>query len=96
MKAEEAAAEKSKLATELVNVTSYLKKKEEENEKLSHEIKELEANLASAEEKHEQQKKGFVEELNKMNVVLKQRGETITRLEEKYQLNEKEFKVCAI
>ena len=49
--------------------------------------------LKTLEENYEQQKDGFVEELNKMNDVLKQRGEAITRLEEKCQTNEKEFKV---
>lgn len=56
----------------------------------------MQAQLKTLEENYEQQKDGFVEELNKMNDVLKQRGEAITRLEEKCQTNEKEFKVSKL
>jgi len=81
------------LVSQLADVTSELRKKEEDNDMLSLEIKSLQTKLDNSEENYSKQKEGFVEELNKMNVVLKQRGESITRLEEKCQSNEKEFKV---
>lgn len=93
VRAEGAVTDKANLASQLADVTSELKKKEEDNDMLSLEIKSLQTKLDNSEENYSKQKEGFVEELNKMNVVLKQRGESITRLEEKCQSNEKEFKV---
>ena len=86
LRAEGAVTEKANLAALLADSTSQLKCLEEE-------CQVLRTKLAGIEENYGKQKDGFVEELNKMNDVLKQRGETITRLEEKCQNNEKEFKV---
>lgn len=86
---------KNQLMLSQVNdeVASQLKLKEEEYSSLLSKHETLEAKLKSMEDNYSQQIEGFVEELNKMNVELKQRGETITRLEEQSQSNEKEFKV---
>lgn len=86
LRADGAVEEKANLAAQLADATSQLKCQEEECDS-------LQAKLAGAEENYGKQRDGFVEELNKMNDVLKQRGETITRLEEKCQTSEKEFKV---
>ncbi len=43
----------------------------------------------------QQQKAGLVEELNQMNVVLKQRGELITKMEEDGRIQACEFQVGA-
>ncbi|KAI9555719.1 hypothetical protein GHT06_018234 [Daphnia sinensis] len=81
------------LTLQVSDLESQLKLSNEEKILLVSQSEEMEAKLKTLEENYEQQKNGFVEELNKMNDVLKQRGETITRLEEKCQINEKEFKV---
>lgn len=81
------------LTSQLSDLVSQLKSKDEEKILLFSKSEEMQAQLKTLEEHYEQQKDGFVEELNKMNDVLKQRGEAITRLEEKCQTNEKEFKV---
>ena len=95
VRAEGAVTDQANLVSQLADVTSELRKKEEDNDMLSLEIKSLQTKLDNSEENYSKQKEGFVEELNKMNVVLKQRGESITRLEEKCQSNEKEFKVTS-
>ncbi|KZS15205.1 putative GRIP and coiled-coil domain-containing protein 2 [Daphnia magna] len=81
------------LTLQISDLESQLKLRNEEKTLLLSQSEDMEAKLKTLEESYEQQKNGFVEELNKMNDVLKQRGETITRLEEKCQINEKEFKV---
>ena len=86
-------SENLSLHFKVAEFTSQLKSREEENILLVSKSEEMEAKLKNLEENYGQQKDGFVEELNKMNDVLKQRGETITRLEEKNQTSEKEFKV---
>ncbi len=78
------------------DLVSQLKLKDEEKNLLLSKSEAMQAQLKTLEEHYEQQKDGFVEELNKMNDVLKQRGEAITRLEEKCQTNEKEFKVSKL
>lgn len=84
------------LTLQISDLESQLKLRNEEKTLLLSQSEDMEAKLKTLEESYEQQKNGFVEELNKMNDVLKQRGETITRLEEKCQINEKEFKVLCI
>ena len=54
----------------------------------------LENELQELTEKYEQQRNGFIEELNKMNVALKQRGEMITKLEEQSQISINNLEVC--
>lgn len=81
------------LTSQVSDLVSQLKLKDEEKIVLLSKSEEMQTQLKTLEEHYEQQKDGFVEELNKMNDVLKQRGEAITRLEEKCQTNEKEFKV---
>ena len=81
------------LTSQVSDLVSQLKLKDEEKIVLLSKSEEMQTQLKTLEEHYEQQKDGFVEELNKMNDVLKQRGEAITRLEEKCQSNEKEFKV---
>lgn len=90
---EELKSENLSLHFKVAEFTSQLKSRKEENILLVSKSEEMEAKLKNLEENYGQQKDGFVEELNKMNDVLKQRGETITRLEEKNQTSEKEFKV---
>ena len=86
-------SENNLIHAQVNEVTSQLTSKEEEYSSLISKHETLEAKLKSMEDNYSQQIEGFVEELNKMNVELKQRGETITRLEEQCQSNEKEFKV---
>ena len=83
------------MTAQVADLTSLLKLKEDEINTLLSNKENIEAKLKSLEENYGTQKDGFVEELNKMNDVLKQRGETITRLEEKYQTTEQEFKVIS-
>lgn len=83
------------MTAQVADFTSLLKLKEDEINTLLSNKENIEAKLKSLEENFGTQKDGFVEELNKMNDVLKQRGETITRLEEKYQTTEQEFKVIS-
>lgn len=84
------------LTSNVSDLVSQLKLKDEETNLLLSKSEAMQAQLKTLEENYEQQKDGFVEELNKMNDVLKQRGEAITRLEEKCQTNEKEFKVSKL
>ncbi len=92
-KEEQLKSENLSLISQLAEITSQFKSREEENSQLVSRSEDMQAKLKNLEENYGQQKDGFVEELNKMNDVLKQRGEAITRLEEKCQTNEKEFKV---
>ncbi|EFX90403.1 hypothetical protein DAPPUDRAFT_219999 [Daphnia pulex] len=80
------------LTSNVSDLVLQLKLKDEETNLLLSKSEAMQAQLKTLEENYEQQKDGFVEELNKMNDVLKQRGEAITRLEYKCQTNEKEFK----
>lgn len=93
---EQTKEENLSLLSQLQTSVPQLKLKEEENNSLISLSEEMQTKLKNLEENYGQQKDGFVEELNKMNDVLKQRGEAITRLEEKCQTNEKEFKVSYI
>lgn len=95
-KCDEFQAEKNTIVSQFDDVTSQLKSKDEELKLLITKHETLEAKLKAIEDNYGQQTEGFVEELNKMNVVLKQRGETITKLEEQAQSNEKEFKVLQL
>lgn len=85
--------ENTSLIAQITELSSLLKLKEEENNLLISNGEKMQTKLQNLEENYGKQKDGFVEELNKMNDVLKQRGEAITRLEEKSQTAEKEFKV---
>lgn len=89
-------SENQSIHSQAKEVASKLESTKEEYNSLISKHETLEANFKSMEENYGQQIEGFVEELNKMNVELKQRGETITRFEEKSQSNEKEFKVIYI
>lgn len=92
-KEKELKTENLSLAAQVTDLSALLKSREEENNLLTASNEEMQNKLQNLEENYGQQKNGFVEELNKMNDVLKQRGEAITRLEEKCQTSEKDFKV---
>lgn len=92
-KEEELKSENLSLEAQITDLSAQLKSREEENNLLASSNAEMQNKLQNLEENYGQQKNGFVEELNKMNDVLKQRGEAITRLEEKWQTSEKDFKV---
>jgi len=85
--------ENQSLLEKLSDVTLHLKERDEEKASLSLKITTLQNKLETMEETHSQQKDGFVEELNKMNIILKQRGEVITQLEEQCQNDNNDFKV---
>ena len=86
--------ENQSLLEKLSDVTLHLKERDEEKASLSLKITTLQNKLETMEETHSQQKDGFVEELNKMNIILKQRGEVITQLEEQCQNDNNDFNFC--
>lgn len=83
---------------EIQNITDFkdFKVKPEESCKDVITDGELKLKLKELEERYLLQKDGFVEELNKMNDLLKKRGETISKLEQKCQLLDSELKVIII
>ena len=81
------------LSEKLSALTSNLKDRDNEKGALNSKIATLQNKLEAMEEMYGQQKDGFVEELNKMNIILKQRGEAITQLEEQCLSDNKDFKV---
>lgn len=85
--------ENQSLSETISEVTQNVTERDEEKAALNMKITSLQNKLEAMDEMYSQQKDGFVEELNKMNIILKQRGEVITQLEEQYQNDNKDFKV---
>lgn len=85
--------ENQSLSETISEVTQNVTERDEEKAALNMKITSLQNKLEAMDEMYSQQKDGFVEELNKMNIILKQRGEVITQLEEQCQNDNKDFKV---
>jgi len=85
--------ENQQLSSQLADVHRQNKTKDEEARELHSRYEALKEKYRLLQEGCDQQKKGFVEELNEMNEALKQRGELIAKLEAKYEASVNELKV---
>jgi chromosome segregation ATPase len=93
-KIEQLESANKQLSAQLDTISIEMKEKDDTIFQLKQSIESLNDAAVKSNDSYESQRNGFVEELNQMNDALKQRGELITKLEDKCKLAAGEAQVC--